>query len=221
MSKQDHPAPRPAQTAVPSFESLFADLSPAPKKPLYRWRRPLVIGFLLAAGFIGLAVYWHDLRLALGSYAVLAVCGLLVLVVDAVLLLPIILRPVRATARVLDGELAVEQRLVAKLSGARLLDLEERDARLATDIEVRQDRDKLLAFGTAAAALILAVAGSWLGAGTEQQAMKDLGMYINAGLLGLHLGAVAGLAATAKMRRLRFVLGRAIADHKARALRKP
>lgn len=203
-------------TPVPSFEAMFDELTPAKKKPLYRWRRPLVIGALVATGFFGVAVYWHDLRLALGSYAVLAICGLLVLLVDAVLLLPIVLRPVRATARVLDGELAVEQRLVAKLSGARLRDLEERDARLATDIEVRQDRDKLLAFGTAAAALVLAVAGTWSGAGTEQQAVKDLGMYINAGLLGLHIGAVAGLAATAKMRRLRFVLGRAIAEHNAR-----
>lgn len=211
-----------AETApAPSFEALFDELTPGKKKSLYRWRRPLVIGALAAAGFFGAAVYWHDIRLALGSYAVLAFCGLLVLLVDAVLLLPIVLRPVRATARVMDAELIVEQRLVAKLSGAPLLHLEEQDARLATDIEVRQDRDKLLVFGTAAAALVLAVAGSLSGAGTEQRVLKDLAMYINAGLLGLHIGAVAGLAATAKMRRLRFVLGRAIAAQKARSLSQP
>lgn len=206
---------------VPSFETLFGELSPTDKKPLLGWRRPLVIGVLAAAGFFGMAVYWHDLRMALGSYAVLVFCGLVVLLVDAVLLLPTVLRPGRATARVLDAELAIEQRMVANLSGARLLDLEERDARLTTDIEMRQDRDKLLAFGTAAAALVLAVAGSWTSAGAEHQATRDLGMYINAGLLGLHIGAVAGLAATAKMRRLRFVLGRAIAEHKARAPNRP
>lgn len=162
VSQQEGVKWEPAPTFVSLFETLF------PKaEPFFGWRWPWAVGGLAAAVSIVVAVRIQDQVMSNSSLVVLALCLLLVVLVDTLLVLPQIRRPGQSEARRLDNELSAERALIASLAGVSPDCLQELADRLSVDIEARQSREKLLVFGAAASVLLLATVGGLWGEGSQ------------------------------------------------------